>query len=202
MTGRFNSDARADVIQAYRGSSVMPVCTSTTSGWSCTNHSITLHDSGSSEQQFLSGDFDGDGLVDVFQTYREWSSIPTCRSTGTGWSCSNPAATIWNASHPEQRFLTGDFNGDGKTDIVQTFRGWHSMPVCLSTGSGWSCSNWPAIVRNASSREQRFIAADFNGDGKTDILQAYRGWRSYVLCTSTGSAWNCTSQPATIYNWD
>ncbi|MFZ5438853.1 MAG: hypothetical protein ACOZQL_02530 [Myxococcota bacterium] len=202
LVAKFNADARADVIQVDRNWTAIPVCTSTTSGWSCNNLSAQIHNSGSNEQQFLTGDFDNDGLTDVFQTWRKWQSIPVCKSTGTAWSCSNPSATIWNANHPEQRFLTGDFNGDGKTDIAQTFRGWDSIPVCLSTGTSWNCSNWPALVRNSSSPEQKFIAADFDNDGKTDIIQAYRGWRSYVVCLSTGSGWNCSSRPATIYNWD
>ncbi len=253
LVGRINGDARSDVIQVFRKWASIPICLSTGGGWSCSNPAATIYDSGSTEQQFLTGDFNGDGLTDVFQTFRGWASIPTCKSTGAGgwscgnlpatifnsgnleqrfatgdfngdgstdvfqtfrgwasipvcrasggaWACSNPAATIYNSGSSEQQFLTGDFNGDGRTDVVQTFRGWASLPLCLSTGAGWSCSNPAASIFNSGSREQRFVAADVNGDGRTDIIQTYRGWASYPVCFSTGAGWSCSNLPATIYN--
>jgi hypothetical protein len=200
LTGDFNDDGRTDVFQTYRGWGSIPVCRSTGAGWSCSNLPATIHNSGSGEQQFSTGDFNDDGKTDVFQTYRGWGSIPVCRSTGAGWSCSNLPATIHNSGSSEQQFLTGDFNGDGKTDVFQTYRGWGSIPVCRSTGAGWSCSNLPATIYNSGSSEQRFLAADVNGDGLTDIVQTYRGWQSYPVCLSTGSGWDCQNVPATIFN--
>lgn len=86
--------------------------------------------------------------MDVIQAHRSWASIPLCLSTGTGFSCSNPPATIHNSGSSEQRFIARDVNHDGKTDIVQVYRGWSSYPVCFSTGSGWSCSNLPATIHD------------------------------------------------------
>ncbi len=200
LTGDFNGDGRTDVFQTYRGWSSIPACQSTGAGWACSNPGATIYNSGSSEQRFLTGDFNRDGRTDVFQTYRGWSSIPVCQSTGAGWACSNPGATIYNSGSSEQQFLTGDFNGDGRTDVFQTYRGWSSIPVCLSTGTGWSCSNLGATIYDSGSPEQRFIAADVNGDGWTDIVQTYRGWSSYPVCFSTGFGWSCSNIPATIFN--
>ena len=200
LTGDFNGDGRTDVFQTYRGWSSIPTCTSTGGSWSCGNLAATIYNSGSAEQRFLTGDFNGDGRTDVFQTYRGWASIPTCTSAGGRWSCGNLAATIYNSGSAEQQFLTGDFNGDGRTDIFQTYRGWTSIPTCTSTGSGWACSNFPATIFNSGSTEQRFIAADVNGDGRTDIVQVYRGWSSYPVCFSTGVGWSCSNIPAIIFN--
>jgi hypothetical protein len=199
LTGDFNADGRADVIQTYRGWHSIPTCNSTGSGWTCRNSAADIYDSSSWEQKFSTGDFNHDGRTDVFQTYRKWHSIPTCTSTGTGWSCNNYAADIYDSGSVEQQFLTGDFNGDGRADVVQTFRGWHSIPTCNSTGSGWSCTNAAADIFDSGSVDQRFVAADVNGDGKTDIVQVYRGWSSYPVCFSTGSGWSCSNIPATIF---
>jgi hypothetical protein len=98
------------------------------------------------DQQFHAVNINGDARADILQTYRGWSTIPTCTSTGSGWSCSMPAATVYTWNSPEERFLTGDFDGNGLTDIAQAYRGWASRPVCLSTGTGWSRGNWAATV--------------------------------------------------------
>ncbi|WP_437955597.1 VCBS repeat-containing protein [Sorangium sp. So ce119] len=201
LVGRFNWDSRDDVIQVYRKWSSIPLCLSTSSGWSCSNPAATIYDWNSPEQQFLTGDVNGDGLTDVLQTFREWASIPICLANGSGgWSCSNPSATIWDWDSAEQRFLVGDFNADGRSDVIQTYREWASIPLCLSTGSGWSCSNPAATIFDSGSYEQQFLTGDFNGDGRTDVVQAYRGWSSIPLCLSTGSGWSCSNPAATIFD--
>ncbi|HEY0986245.1 MAG TPA: M12 family metallopeptidase, partial [Kofleriaceae bacterium] len=144
------------------------------------------------DQQFFAVDVNGDGRKDMIQTFRGWSSIPSCTSSGGAWSCSNPAATIHDWGSPEQRFLTGDFNGDGRADTVQVYRGWSSIPLCTATaGGGWSCSNPAAAIHDWGSAEQRFLTGDFNGDGKTDVFQVCRKWSSIPVCTSTGTGWSC-----------
>lgn len=198
LTGDFNRDGRTDIIQASRVWQSLPVCQSTGSKWVCGNEAAALVKSDSSEEQFLAGDFGGDGRTDVFQLNRSRSSIQTCQSTGSAWSCSALAAGVVNSGSPEQRFLTGDFDGDGRTDIFQTYRGWSTIPVCTSTGSKWSCSSLKASVVNSGSSEQRFVTGDFNGDKKTDIAQVYRGWSSIPVCFSTGTAWNCSSFSAIV----
>jgi hypothetical protein len=199
LSGDFNGDGRADIVQTYRGWHSIPTCNATPSGWSCSNPAADIYDSGSTEERFLVGDFDHDARADVLQAYRGWHSIPTCVSTGTGWSCNNYAADIYDSGSSEQEFLTGDFNGDGRLDVFQTYRGWHSIPTCLSTPHGWTCSNLPADIYDSGSTDQRFLTADVNGDGRTDIVQVNRGWSSYPVCFSTGTAWSCSNLAATIY---
>jgi len=200
LTGDFNGDGRTDVFQTYRGWASIPVSVSSGGIWASANHSATIYNSGSPEQRFMVADANGDGRTDIIQTYRGWNSYPTCFSSGGGWYCSNLAATIYNSGSSEQQFLTGDFNGDGRTDVFQTYRGWASIPVCLSNGAGWDCSNLPATIYNSGSTNQRFIVADMNGDGRSDIVQAYRGWASYPVCFSTGSGWSCSNLSATIFD--
>jgi hypothetical protein len=70
----------------------------------------------------------------------------------------------------------GDFNGDGKSDLAtQTSAGvWN---VCLSTGSGFSCSDWSGTTATVA----KTVVGDFDGDGKADLS----GFTS-------GSTWNTT----------
>lgn len=200
LLGDTSGDRKQEVLEVFRGWQKIPVCELTAGRWTCTDRPATIHDSGSWEQRFLTGDFDGDTRTDVFQTYRGWGSIPVCRSTGTGWACDNLPATIHNAGSSEQEFLAGDFDGDRKTDVFQTFRGWGSIPVCRSTGAGWSCANLGATIHDSGSPRQRFVTAEYNKDGRTDIYQLYAGWGSIPVCMSTGSGWSCYNLAATLHD--
>src|SRR6185436_19639600 len=111
------------------------------------------------------------------QAFRAWSSLPRCLAgAGPSFACTNPAATMYDWGSAEQTFLTGDFHGDGRTDVAQAFSRWSSIPTCLSLGAGWSCSNPAATMYDWDSAEQKFLVTDFDGDGRSDVLQTFRSW--------------------------
>src|SRR5947209_2269958 len=69
-----------------------------------------------------------------------WGSIPVACSNGNGtFNVTNdavPSFPVWAAT-PGVEALTGDFNGDGRTDIALVGgAGWASIPVAFSLGSG------------------------------------------------------------------
>jgi hypothetical protein len=206
--GDFDGNGFEDIALTHPGQAAITVCLFDRNYWVwCNDKPVTHYDWSSAEETYLPGDFNGDGRTDFVKAFREWGSYPLYISNGgASFTTTNPGAAIYNANSVEQQFLTGDFNRDGKTDIVQTYRGWGSIPVCTSTGSGWNCSNPVATVRNSGSHEQRFYAADVDGDGATDVVQAYRGWPYYIVCRSLGTpttavTWSCRYVFADIYNW-
>jgi RHS repeat-associated protein len=98
------------------------------------------------------------------------------------------ATTQWNAQ--EYDLYAGDFDGDGKTDILYIAKD-PSMTsgIARSDGTGpnipWQswASNFLGI--NWSGNTYNVIVADFNGDGKADIfLQSVGPGNSYLLLTS------------------
>jgi RHS repeat-associated protein len=98
------------------------------------------------------------------------------------------ATTEWNAQ--DYDLYSGDFNGDGKTDILYIAKD-PSMPsgIALSDGTGPNIAwqSWPSnfLGINWSSNAYNVIVADFNGDGKADILlQSVTPGNSYLLLTS------------------
>lgn len=83
---------------------------------------------------------------------------------------------VWDAYRPGDRFLVGDFDGDGKQDLfVYNFSDW-SQPyfaMLRSTGSGFSgvrrfdrdLPGWGEMKPG-----DQFMVADVDGDGKDDIV--------------------------------
>jgi len=67
--------------------------------------------------------------------------------------------TIWYAA-------VGDFNGDGIPDIVTGGK----LGIWLLTGKGDGAFNAPVLAAPLSGADGNIAAADFNGDGKVDLV--------------------------------
>jgi len=145
--------------------------------------------------KIVSGDFNGDGKGDVACAgHRGWRTIPTAFGDGDGnYRVTNHAVGSfpqWAASSGAQ-MVAGDFNGDGKTDLaLMGPRGWATSPVAFSTGNGhYRVTNKRVahIASWATTHGAKFLAADFNGDGKCDIaLAGGRGWGTLPVAFSNG----------------
>ncbi len=148
------------------------------------------------------GDFNGDGRLDYFmftgitgggccingliQPVIGTGQIFTGNLSGGAWSFSNGPSFTFNS--PNKIFytpiLTGDFDGDGCADLLFqgpgseiSFSGNMSNPALPSV----SIPNWePSVGYNSADQ---FIIGDFNGDGKSDVLEV----QDYWYATSQGS---------------
>jgi Ca2+-binding RTX toxin-like protein len=117
------------------------------------------------------GDFNGDGISDIL-----WRSdsgqLTDWLGTGDGGYTPNAANALQSVSNDWQIVGIGDFNGDGRDDIMWRSSDGH-ITNWLGTGSGGFTDN-AANAYNAVSTDWQVVGiGDFNGDHRDDIL-----WRN------------------------
>ncbi|MGA5303764.1 FG-GAP repeat domain-containing protein [Nucisporomicrobium flavum] len=187
--GDFNGDGRDDIATFTRGSSA-DVYVALSTGYSFSGTGWKWHNYFAAGTEIPAvGDFNGDGRDDI-ATFTRGSSadVYVALSTGssfsgTGWKWHNYFAV--GTELPS----VGDFNGDGRDDIVTFTRGSAAdVYVAFSTGSsfsgtGWKWHNYFAVGTEIPG------TGDFTGDGRTDIATFTRGSAADVyVARSTGGS--------------
>lgn len=177
MAGDFNGDGLTDVGAAWNngGTNVLTVRQSTGSSFI---HSHWLVNAGGwmETTAWLPGDFNGDGRTDIAGVWNDGGSVSIAvfLSDGTKF----PGWTQWSVKDggwmDNVKWVAGDFDGDGRTDIGAAWNngGNTTLTVRQSTGSGFSHVHWLANAGDWSE-SGTFVAGDFNGDGRSDIVRLW-----------------------------
>lgn len=192
----FNGDGRDDVV-TFTHNSLADAYVALSTGTGFSGTSSKWHDffclGGETP---LTGDFNGDGRDDIITfTHGSLGDVYVSLSTGTSFGASGKWHD-WFSLNGEVPAV-GDVNGDGKDDIITfTRNGLGDVWVALSTGNGFTASaKWHEYFGIAGESPG---VADFNGDGKADIVTFTHGSRADVIVAlSTGSGFG---QPATWHD--
>ena len=133
-------------------------------------------------------DFNGDGVADVMMlevlrvgsTANVWTQIAFGNGDGSFTLGSPLMMTTSNAGPEIGTFTVGDFNGDGKIDLVLEYAPIASTPVTYPLslwfypGNGDGTFGQPTVTNQGPNLNfgvcaSSMAAADFNGDGKLDL---------------------------------
>ncbi|MFI9066504.1 transglycosylase family protein [Streptomyces sp. NPDC053429] len=182
-----------------------------------------------------SGDFNGDGKADIGVLYdygqedggANHSALWTFTSTGSGFNApvkvwDNVSGGVGSWNWDRSKVTTGDFNGDGKSDIGVLYNNGQDADgtnhtafwTFTSTGSGFAnpVKKWDS-TSSWNWNRSKLTSGDFDGDGKTDVGVLYNNGQdadgtnhtALWTLTSTGSGfgapvkkWDSTSS----WNWD
>jgi Calx-beta domain/FG-GAP-like repeat len=117
----------------------------------------------------------------VAQAGQWWRTIPgppvTSSLQGT-WAPNSPSLHWVNV-------MSGDFNGDGHTDIIGQVQETGQWWVSLSTATGFLTTPWAAW--DPSVTWASVLVGDFTGDGKDDIAARNPTTGQWVIGQSTGT---------------
>ncbi|MFZ5651074.1 MAG: DUF2334 domain-containing protein [Bacillota bacterium] len=135
----------------------------------------------------LAGDFNGDGLYDLAVYDREGGRIGIAINTPQGFG-----QVVWQhydvLKKNNVRLLTGDFNGDGKCDILVLNYGSGWLNVLLSGPEGGFTPAAGAWMKMWGAMGQwEPAAADVNGNGKSDLVFYNKKRGQWQIAVSDGT---------------
>ncbi|MFZ0792469.1 MAG: FG-GAP-like repeat-containing protein [Candidatus Korobacteraceae bacterium] len=166
--GDFNGDGKLDLVTVNYGANDASVLLGNGDG---TFHTAVNYGVGSMPDWVTVGDFNRDGKLDL-AVANECGNDPTCQSGGTvGVLLGNGDGTFqtmvsYKTGANSASVAVGDFNGDGKPDLVVTNYGSANVSVLLGNGDG---TFQTAVNYRVGSVPTSVAVGDFNGDGKLDL---------------------------------
>ncbi|MFL5811908.1 MAG: FG-GAP-like repeat-containing protein [Flavisolibacter sp.] len=198
-SGDVNGDGNTDVIHPWNNNGTLAIfahdITATPTSYLVNQ---TMFGAGATSLGFVPADVNGDGKTDLVQGWKNGNNLALTVFTSNGSSFSRTWDGTTVSGYQNLRLLPVDYNGDGKTDIAQLWNnnGQLGIVVFRSTGSSYTLAFSTTVA--SGSNNIGFIPADYDGDGKTDIIQMWNngGSLGVVVIRSSGSnysvAWNGT----------
>src|SRR5207244_3793546 len=162
-----------------------------------------------SNQQWLPTDVNGDGKTDLVWAWNSGNQLGQVvyLATADGTSFTQVSFASISGFNPiyysNQRWLSGDVNGDGKADLIWAWNSGDQLGrvVFLATSDGTGFTEASYVLQNgffpSLYSNQHWLPMDVNGDGKADLVWAWNSGdqigQVVYLATADGSGFTQAS---------
>jgi uncharacterized protein (DUF2141 family) len=154
--------------------------------------SATLPSGGTHPEAVVVADFNGDGKLDIAVSYFDLNAVAVFLNNGSG-TFGNPIMTTVQITNGLGALAVGDFNEDGKADlVVATIAGPQASIVLLGHGDG-TFAQQPPIPNSFGFFHAKVV--DLNGDHHQDLVFAENGNISVSIGKGDGTFAASTSLP-------
>jgi hypothetical protein len=141
---------------------------------------------GESPYSVAVADFDGDGQQDLATVDNDLSSVSADVLLGDG-SGGFAAPTAFATGAYSRAVAVGDFNDDGKPDLVTANEYVNEVRVRLNSSSGGVLSFAPRTHHSTGELPYSVAVGDFDGDGRQDLVTANAVGDSVSVLLGDGS---------------
>ena len=141
---------------------------------------------GSTPNSVAVADVNGDGKADlIFSNGIVSGTVTVMLGNGSGGFAAASGSPFPAGNSPE-KVVTGDFNGDGSTDLAVANYGGNNLTILLGNGIGGFVAAAGSPV--ATGTNPRTIAVgDFNGDGIADLAVVNAGSGNLTILLGNGT---------------
>ncbi|XP_032241050.2 uncharacterized protein LOC5515387 [Nematostella vectensis] len=170
--GDFNGDGRSDMMCHDHSGSIWVSLADGNGHFTKTSwHNKNFKWCGHPGSKLYTGDFNGDGRSDILchdHVGSVWTSLATSGGSFTGSSWNRAK---WFCGHQGSELHIGDFNGDGRSDILcHDHSGNKWISYAQSNGGFNNKIDWHKAMGWCYHQGSQLLIADINGDGRDDLL--------------------------------
>lgn len=178
VVGDFNGDHADDIAWLKDDGSVWVVAAAGQTGFSAASPWGSFSTT-TTWQSPTSGDFNGDGRIDITARDAQTGRWHVLSSTGTAFTQPRDFGA-WATRVTWGPVVTGDFDGNAKTDLAARDPATGVWWISRSTGTGFVTTPFRGLVKGLWNTP---LVGDFNGDGRTDLAarnQESGVWRVFL----------------------
>ena len=187
LTGDINADGRTDIVHAVANTNYVHTWISNGNGTFNVGTFRAWNGYGIPNGQWFTGDFNGDRRADLLHVVNGADYVHLWMSNGNGTFNILTFRPWAGYGIPNGVWRLGDFNGDGRTDILHAVANTDYAHVWLSNGNGTFAVGTFRPWRGYGIPNGEWLVGDINGDGRSDVVHAVANSNYVHTWTSNGN---------------